>query len=231
MPPEPSPQQQQQQIGYAPPRSHSRRLMRRLWLPAFLLLVLASSYWWGPPVYHRAELEYWYGRAAGYAPPSDGAAVWETQRSNPWYRGSGVVYPWARFYRAVSPPGLQSGGTAFVGGRRTRDAGREVLVAVDVLTPTVPAAQPEFHVRVFRPGAGWNPPRQFIDDRATPLPPPKQSLRVFAGRADPADESHFTIPFDADGQRGVIDGWVREDRVDLEVRPAPLTRPLPASPG
>jgi hypothetical protein len=43
----------------------------------------------------------------------------------------------------------------------------------------------------------------------------KGVLRVFAGQADPADPSHFTIPYDLDDQPGVIDGWLRDDEVVL----------------
>ena len=35
-------------------------------------------------------------------------------------------------------------------------------------------------------------------------------LRLFAGQADPADESHFTIDYEVDGDRGTIDGWLRD---------------------
>lgn len=39
----------------------------------------------------------------------------------------------------------------------------------------------------------------------------KQQLRVYAGQADPADASHFTINYDLDNQPGVIDGWLKPD--------------------
>ena len=38
-------------------------------------------------------------------------------------------------------------------------------------------------------------------------------LRIFAGQPDPNDPSHFTIEYEADGKRGVIDGWLRESQV------------------
>lgn len=38
-------------------------------------------------------------------------------------------------------------------------------------------------------------------------------LRLYAGQIDPADTSHFTITYDLDGQTGVIDGWLKADRI------------------
>lgn len=43
-------------------------------------------------------------------------------------------------------------------------------------------------------------------------------FRVFAGQPDPADPTHFTIPYEVDGHAGVIDGWLKEDRIELRPR-------------
>ena len=43
-------------------------------------------------------------------------------------------------------------------------------------------------------------------------------VRFFAGQVDPADASHFTIPYEVDGRVGVIDGWLRDDGVKLRPR-------------
>ncbi len=62
-----------------------------------------------------------------------------------------------------------------------------------------------------------------------------EGMRLFAGQADPSDESHFTIDYEtyrlvAPGQlvpqRGTIDGWLRDDdSVQLQLRDGgPLTR-------
>jgi hypothetical protein len=42
--------------------------------------------------------------------------------------------------------------------------------------------------------------------------------RFFAGQPDPADPSHFTIPYDLDGKRGVIHGRVKANGA-LELKP------------
>jgi hypothetical protein len=41
-------------------------------------------------------------------------------------------------------------------------------------------------------------------------------MRVFAGQADGGVPSHFVIEFEADGRRGVLDGWLREGQSGSE---------------
>jgi hypothetical protein len=43
-------------------------------------------------------------------------------------------------------------------------------------------------------------------------------LRVYAGQADPADASHFTIAYQLDGKAGTIDGWAKDTGVVLRPR-------------
>jgi hypothetical protein len=53
-------------------------------------------------------------------------------------------------------------------------------------------------------------------------------VRLFPGQPDPLDESHFTIPYDAGGVAGTIDGWLEaNDTVRLAVRDGPAA---PATP-
>ena len=50
----------------------------------------------------------------------------------------------------------------------------------------------------------------------------RRRVHLFAGQADVADPSHFTLPYDIDGQPGTIDGWLDAyDRVRLQVRDGP----------
>jgi hypothetical protein len=53
--------------------------------------------------------------------------------------------------------------------------------------------------------------------------PPDEPKRVFAGQADPADGSHFSIEYEwADGLHGFVDGWLEDDEtVKLAIRPGP----------
>jgi hypothetical protein len=43
-------------------------------------------------------------------------------------------------------------------------------------------------------------------------------LRIFAGQPDPNDPTHFTIDYQLDGRDGVIDGWLKDDAVELRPR-------------
>ena len=59
-------------------------------------------------------------------------------------------------------------------------------------------------------------------DGSTPATMPSiattHQLRFFGGSPDPADGSHFTLPYELDGQPGVIDGWLRDDGLVLTPR-------------
>ena len=53
-----------------------------------------------------------------------------------------------------------------------------------------------------------------------------RSLSFFAGQPDPADESHFSIAYKADGQNGTIDGWLQDgDKIKVQVRDGPAKPP------
>ena len=62
----------------------------------------------------------------------------------------------------------------------------------------------------------WEPPRGS---------PAFGTLTLYAGRPDPADDSHFTIDYQTPDGRGTIDGWLQpDDMVTLTVRDGPLAR-------
>ena len=227
-------------IDYARQAPRSRRLLRKLWLPAFLLLVLASAYWWGPPAWHRVQLAYWYDRCLAHVAPPDTVVgeIWSPfglESAPPPY----VPPAWQRLYGRLSSPGFRSGGTAFLGARRAPD-GRELLVAVDLIpvNPWATALEREhavFHVRAFTHSGLPNLPRQVLDTRAA-VPVGASRVWLIAGQPDPNDPTHFTITYTAaDGlYLGTIHGWVRTGGIQLEATPPPttqITRPLPKSPG
>lgn len=244
MPAESSPRSQ---LHYAPPSARTRKLVRRFWLPALLLLLMGSGYWWAPPMWSRAQLAYWYRQCLDHQPPA-GTVVRELRGGGaaefppaPQAPPPYVPNAWQRFYTRLSPPGFVSSGTAFLGARRTPE-GRDVLVAVDVRAPSPWASASErdralFHLRAFDRKSLIEPPRQFFDSlRAVPVP--RAPLRVFAGTADPNDPTHFTIRYETtDGRVGEVDGWVRANGIDVQSTPPPkpageatFNRPLPSLP-
>jgi hypothetical protein len=77
-------------------------------------------------------------------------------------------------------------------------------------------------------------------DRQAYVPNPKfVPVRLYAGRVDPGDPSHFTVDYDGSGHRGVMEGWLRDtskggEGIELRFRPViapnPQTRSLDAGP-
>jgi hypothetical protein len=61
-------------------------------------------------------------------------------------------------------------------------------------------------------------PRYARAPATVPVIKPGNQLRFFGGSPDAADASHFTIPFELDGQAGIIDGWLRDDALVLTPR-------------
>jgi hypothetical protein len=63
-------------------------------------------------------------------------------------------------------------------------------------------------------GDAWNAPASWPGGFSTTLVRTSQSsgngLRIFAGQADPADSSHFTIEYEIDGAKNKIDGWLAD---------------------
>ena len=47
---------------------------------------------------------------------------------------------------------------------------------------------------------------------------PGAHLRIFSGTLDDKDPTHFTIPYQLGPMNGTIDGWLREDAVELRGR-------------
>jgi hypothetical protein len=58
-----------------------------------------------------------------------------------------------------------------------------------------------------------------------------KTLRVYPGEFDPADPSHFTFEYEADGQRVVVDGYLQfDDAIAILPRtPAPTTTSQPST--
>ena len=58
------------------------------------------------------------------------------------------------------------------------------------------------------------------------VPPPTidygNRLRFYAGQPDPNDSSHFTIAYQLDGRAGTIDGWMRNEGLELKPREGAL---------
>ena len=58
-------------------------------------------------------------------------------------------------------------------------------------------------------------------------PPPSHNLRFYAGQLDPADPAHFTISYDLEDGRGIIDARLNDagDDITITIRSGPATIP------
>jgi hypothetical protein len=101
--------------------------------------------------------------------------------------------------------------------RKTRSGVERVLVVYAV--PSWP--KNGTHVKVDTlivdaVGDAWNPPDRWDATSSVALSRDGSShgngLRIFAGQADPKDASHFTIEYEIDGVKGVLDGWLQDRR-------------------
>jgi hypothetical protein len=167
----------------------------------------------------------------------------DTAVSQPWKRFFTMkpVPAWETFQgRHVAPYGplrddaLQSQGTLFLGERRS-PAGNRRLVAVDLrLSWNNKGWWATVEKRAVVPGTLRTEPRETwggppaADLTTTNLVGQRDDLfildwtrkfKLYAGRPDLADPSHFTIDYELDGRRETIDGWLRDDdAVDLKLR-------------
>jgi hypothetical protein len=108
----------------------------------------------------------------------------------------------------------------FIHGRRAC-GGTERLVAINLDAATFLAGDPApLWITVYSLGlplcrGEWHYTRAGLGFPC----PPGRTLRLFFGQPDPADDSHFTIRYDAGTRKGIIDGRLnRDDSVTLTAR-------------
>jgi hypothetical protein len=99
--------------------------------------------------------------------------------------------------------------------QRTTSAGRTRLVVLFLMPATQDLRSPYCVVArdwVAEP-ATWRPGSvaRFRESSSFSLRLTEQDrLRVFMGQPDATDPSHFTIDYELNGERGTIDGWLRD---------------------
>ena len=135
---------------------------------------------------------------------------------------------WKGYYGLVSGTGFKSDGTAFLHERFT-PLGHPRIVAVDV----------ELQNRIRSPSAadpisrteGVTFSKELSSTNWQGLVGWYNSVKIYGGRTDAANPSHFTIDADIDGRRRLIDGWITDadDNVKLQVRSASSTSPVEPS--
>lgn len=220
---------------------HKSHIQRLAWGGVFLIAV--ALYFRGPDIWRQAQLVYYQQLCLSQTLPA-GRIVYEERPADArqlvnqlQYRSSpagGAYYfdpDWARFNALLAPPGVAPNATLFLHRLRTPD-GRSRLVAVELLTVrSIGTARAlDFSVHVIEPGylsspkdlsagAGLVLGQVIVSSQST--------LRLFAGRNDPDNPSHFVIEYQEDDSRHrTMDGWLRDDdTVALEPRDTPSTWP------
>lgn len=118
---------------------------------------------------------------------------------------------------------------AFAHERTAAALGSEPRLLIVEIDPYGFVPTPGLRMRVLRMGTLFRLPRDVSPGTSASLglhfenqPDPK--LRVYAGQADPADASHFTIDYEQWGQRDTFDCWLQPDDT---VKIKPRKRPVP----
>ena len=234
------------ELQYAPrPPLRGRRVVRRVILAVCLLVAVLAAVRWFPRVREHVLMLLWQRRCLHHQPLADRSVYTnDPTRSDALLRDGGyhvmdgatrstflVPGYWSDLYTLLSPPGLKSHGTVFLG-RMTTPLGKERLVAVDLVVEDPTTDNVLLMARVIEPGTGVRRPRLLSTVGGRFLSYGLLDRPVTPGKVDPADPSRLLL-FD-----GWIDGRLTENSLSLRPREPgrstsslPLTRPAPSSRG
>jgi hypothetical protein len=194
-----------------------------------LLVVLAAGIKWFPQVNEHVLLQVWQRRCLNHHPPADQVVYTEDpQRAaallgDPRYQSMPASTPaaflvptyWSDLYATVSPPGLKSHGTVFLGRMRSA-TGIERLVAVDMVIENPSRDDVLLVTRVVEPASLLGRPRVIQTMGSRFVSYHLRDKPVTPAQVDPQDPTHLLL-FD-----GRIQGWFQSDGNSVKVRPADL---------
>ena len=187
---------------------HRRRSARRVVMLCFALLVLGAGLRWGNQFLNRVKAKYLFAQCMNWTPPADRVGF-DEPRDSGW-----VVWrpePWMKFYQLYGGSAPVTSGTLFLHGRTSR-GGNVRLVALDVVS-TGKGHTLLVQSRVFEPpvSVAWAKLKT-ATVKPVELPEGGGLLRIYSGRIDPQDASHFTMEYViGEERRGIIDGWLKDD--------------------
>lgn len=204
-----------------------------------LVAVTGAGIYYFPQAREQVLIYTWQRRCMRYRPPS-GQVVFDDDPvraaillSDPRYGAAAggttaflVPNAWADLYAQLSPPGLRSNGTLFLGAM-TAPEGERRLVAIDITVNNSSRSKDAvlLMARVIEPGNLIRRPRLLSTYGAEFL---HYELKgpVTPGRVDPQDPTHIVL------FNGQVDGWLQGDSVRLRPRPPTpaLIPPAPSSP-
>lgn len=238
-------------LDYAPRPPTRRRVVRRVLASILLAGTLVASLRWGPQAWRIGQVMYFQHQCLTDAPPADQIVYEEDPAlfARVMKQGSGFV-PLAPSRRSGAPvavgrvpqswirftPSLMKmtrplpGAILFMHERQTPAGEKRLLVVFSGFDPAQapPLFIPGFDldVNVIAPATFRTPARDVsppcIIDVLFSHPRTPPMSKVYAGQADPADPTHFTIRYEMYGKTGIVDGWLRDhDRVEIKVRDGP----------
>jgi hypothetical protein len=233
-------------IEYAPPLPlHQRRHVRRrvIWITA-ILIGIPLVWYAAPRAWRHAELLYWQDKAMNYSPPADqvvfdndpARAAELLQKStftqelfSPGRCAFRPVQSYERFTELATPPGRFPGAILFLHERRNSRGERRLVVfregparqptSGSFVTPIGPFLSLSF--AVYRPGTLFCDPvecgaQSFSFDYVISNP---TGVRCYSGQSEGDDPSHFSVVYEQNGIRHIIDGWLMDDdTIKLELR-------------
>ncbi|HET6249791.1 MAG TPA: hypothetical protein VFE47_19025 [Tepidisphaeraceae bacterium] len=141
-------------------------------------------------------------RCMKYAAPSDQLVCWN--KPGKGYMGIPSPACWNDFLRA-SVDEVASEPVVFLHERSTGKH-RPQLVVIVFYGSDSWNWDWQLSVSVYGPDGSW---KSSTDTSVEGIDP--DSLHLFAGQPDPADQSHFTIGYEIEGQKGFIDGRLLDD--------------------
>ena len=232
------------QLDYAPvPQWHQRRRIRLGLFSLLFILACVSGWWWWPQIKGEALqtwLLYRQHDCLVYDPPAGTVVYDENDDTSPSLLGRRGYFvmdqtgdsdrkivgyepgPYRKLadLRGGGPP---PGSVLFLH-ERVSSNGKHWLVAL------------YYDCNLMIHPACWysaRSPADWRQDMGSPVwgeagcedtrpDPHRRKLLIFAGQADPADRSHFTLAYELAGQGGLIDGRVRDDG---SVAVAPVSGP------
>jgi hypothetical protein len=233
-------------LEYAPGAAiRRRRVIRRAIFAILLIVATAASIRWGPPVWRRARLLHHQRQCLAYNASPDrvifdshleAAEELLTHAGGP----DGFIpiptgYPDAARAAPQCLIELEKdvgatirpcpGEPAFMHERISRSGIRRLVIVhpaclytdnfnavIDPATWFKPATSVWVQDSILKPGE-------------TPFLAALPGIRVFAGQPDRTDPTHFTIAYDVSGEKGIVDGYLKDNgSVDLVHRHGPATR-------
>lgn len=226
-------------LSYAPPPTwHRRRLVRRVVLCLVLVAMAGAGTRWGPRYYRRAQLLYWQRKCMEYRAPADQVVYELGPGAQALFAKSREYISLGISYNQLAPAGCKPVGrepacfASYRQGVLTMRPSRSVLFMHTMRLPSggdrlvivqdnfMVDWEPRFiegfdlRVSVTEPATWKSPPKDvtaalpfgYQDSTLKALP----NVRVFAGQPDPADPAHFTIRYEFNGKRYIVDGCLKE---------------------